>query len=344
MLDNQSCFVCLIRSVMNDIHHKSVSGTNRSVSIGTASALEIAQRISNSSTSLILGNQQDPAEFLTILLDKLMQCLSSSASKCFSGYLSNSIHLLIGANMKSSVRCERCSTDRENETYESVWSISIASHSNLTLALTAFCAEERLFGPNSVECDKCQRKIAARRRLKPKNMAPIVFIHLKRFVYDSITGTTVKLKHSVTYPESIDMTSYMEQMNDGQENQNGTNEREMYRLKSVVVHLGDTADNGHIFAYVLAPDHNWYKADDENLSRVPLNAVLNEWNSYLLCYCKTRISHATICASEENRPSFTLQSSTPTVSGKRRISSIDECSPVCNNQSITLCKHRNSSV
>ena len=32
----------------------------------------------------------------------------------------------------------------------------------------------------------------------------------------------------------------------------------VYMLYGVVVHLGETVDNGHIFVYVRAPDNLWY--------------------------------------------------------------------------------------
>lgn len=57
-------------------------------------------------------------------------------------------------------------------------------------------------------------------------------------------------------------------------------------MNSVVVHLGEYATNGHVYAYVCSPDGYLCKADDEQLTPVDLDLVLNQKDAYILCYVK----------------------------------------------------------
>ena len=57
-----------------------------------------------------------------------------------------------------------------------------------------------------------------------------------------------------------------------------------YDLVSVVTHLGTTANSGHYIAHAIQqPSGKWLKFDDQNVSTVPLNKVLEE-PAYLLFY------------------------------------------------------------
>ena len=311
---NESCWVCLLRSTIIDIHRYNDKSGDGGGTRRTASALHIALKISELCSNMVMGAQQDPSEFLIILLDKVMECLSSTVSSCHTRYLSSIIHSFIGVNIKTSIRCEQCLTGGQNETCESLLSVPIASHSSVCAAISAFCADERLFDDNAFDCSRCQRGVEAWRTVKLANIAPIMLIHLKRFTFDNRLRTTVKLKHFVKYQEVIDMTPFMDQNAAQQRNMQHKNQHSIYRLFAVLVHLGESAANGHVFAYVLAPDNNWYKANDEIVTPVPLDVVLNDRNAYILCYGQTMNTRPLRDTSQQKRcdsKSSSLYSSTP---------------------------------
>ncbi|CAF0802050.1 unnamed protein product [Rotaria sordida] len=85
----------------------------------------------------------------------------------------------------------------------------------------------------------------------------------------------------------------------------------------VIVHQGEYVTNGHVFAYVRAPDGYWYKADDELVTPVHLDSVLNHKDAYILCYVK--MPQDSIYLSDDEpisspiHSSSILISSTPTV-------------------------------
>lgn len=329
-MHNQFCWVCSLRSIIIDIHHSNRTRVAACGKTRAVSAVSIAQEISRNSSNMVLGTQQDPSEFLTILLDKIMECLSASQSSCFTQFMSNTIHSFIGVNMKSSIRCEECLTADQKETYESLWSIPVASHSNLYAAIAAFCADEQLSGVNAFNCSNCQRKVEACRSVKLADISPIMFIHLKRFVYDNRLRRTTKLKHLVKYQESIDMTPYMDQHDVPQRHMNYADHRSIYCLLGVLVHLGETAETGHVFAYVLGSDNKWYKANDEIVTRASLDVVLNDRNAYVLCYGRTRERRRVRRTSEQERygPRSSWFSSTPRRFDDESNPTLSDCSPV----------------
>jgi ubiquitin carboxyl-terminal hydrolase 36/42 len=297
-----------------------------------ASALPVARRITDLSPNFLPGQQEDPSEFFVALFNHLMECASSNHFQSFSTYLCSPFHSIFGVNMKSSVRCSVCLNETVKENFESIWSIPIMSHSNLEKALKAFCSDEKLTGDNSFECSNCERKTSALKLLQLADLSPIIIIHLKRFVYDQCEKITRKLKDSISYPEFLDVMPYIDR-NMFQSNQASRQSNQLvYRLYSVLVHLGETADNGHIFSYILSPDDAWYKMDDEIITPVSLETVLSDKNAYIICYSK--LSNDKIHLYEEGmnrssaQSSVIFSSSTPKHPNTITSETFDDHSPV----------------
>jgi hypothetical protein len=98
------------------------------------------------------------------------------------------------------------------------------------------------------------------------------------------------------------------------------------------VHIGETANNGHIFSYVRSPDNLWYKTNDELVIRVNVDSVLADNNSYILCYA--RLLEKNINLSEPVDNTSRLQSarfrfsSTPIGLNGSTNTTVDDYSPV----------------
>ena len=123
----------------------------------------------------------------------------------------------------------------------------------------------------------------------------------------------------------------MEEKGDRRKDEKWEEKHTRYQLYAVLVHSGEPTENGHIFSYVRCPDKLWYKADDELMTRVRSDAVLNDRNSYILCYSKestvTDSRSASIQGELRNRSSK-FYTSTPERHSQRPVSSFDRCSPV----------------
>lgn len=304
---NEFCSVCILKNIINDIHQNIYKKCDSFSQLAQASAVPLARQIKNISRNFIQRQQEDPHEFLIALFNHLMQCISCDDVSSHSIYLSNQLHLLVGANIQSSITCSSCLNKHCTENYESVLSISITQCSNLKEALKQFCAKEILTNDNSVYCSICNAVAPATKTLQLIGVSPVIFIHLKRFVYDQKAKITRKVKKPFSYPELFDIGPFMEK-NTLQINQNGDEMNHfIYQLYAVVVHLGENANRGHIFSYIRTSDDTWHKADDELVTSTTLDCVLQENNSYILCY--SRLSKEKINYLEEEEHASSTQSS-----------------------------------
>ncbi|CAF5175986.1 unnamed protein product, partial [Rotaria magnacalcarata] len=257
----------------------------------------MARHITKLSSSFIPGHQEDPSEFLVVLFDHLIQCLSSTRSSDAAN-LSSAIHIIFGIILESSIKCKQCLNENSKQSYESIWSISIISYLTLEQALDGFCSVEELAGDDKFYCSNCQAKVLGLKSTKLNHVSPVIFIQFKRFIYDKDVKVIRKIKQFISYPEVLDispfLTSEIIQLNHEQYNSNDY----IYKLNAVVVHIGETADSGHIFSYIRSPDNLWYKANDGLVQRIDLNAVLANNNSYILCYTKSSTAGQVLCETE----------------------------------------------
>jgi uncharacterized UBP type Zn finger protein len=296
-----------------------------------ASAVPLARKIIELSSNFIRGRQEDPSEFLVVLFDHLINCLSY-IDLPYGTYLSNPLHFIFGMNINSEIKCTICLNKTNKANYETVWSIPIFSHSILEEALTAFCSPQSLTGDNSFDCSTCVAYVPALQSLQLNNVSPVIFIHLKRFVYDTRAKITRKLKHFISYPELLDLNPYIQKNVLHLNQQNYKFNDFIYELYAVSVHLGEAANNGHIFSYVRSPDNLWYKANDELVTPVNVDSVLADNNSYILCYA--RLLEKNINLSEPVDNTSRLQSarfrfsSTPIRLNGSTNATIDDYSPV----------------
>ncbi|CAF1053432.1 unnamed protein product [Rotaria sordida] len=208
----------------------------------------MARQITKISSNFIPGCQEDPSEFLIVLLNHLIQYLSPVYSSSYATYLSTPIHTIFG--------------------------------------LDTFCSVEELAGDDMFFCSKCRTKVLALQSTKLIDASPVIFIHLKRFVYDKKVKVVRKIKQLISYPELLDLSSFItsEALQSNKENHK-FNEF-IYQLNAVVVHFGETVDSSHIFSYIRSLDHLWYKADDASITKTNLNNVLDDNDAYILCYSK----------------------------------------------------------
>lgn len=105
-------------------------------------------------------------------------------------------------------------------------------------------------------------------------------IHLKRFAFDLQRGYMRKIMSKVEYPSTLDMAPYV--------SKEKHIKKALYNLYAVLVHLGYGCDSGHYFAYVKAPNGQWYRADDEDITPVSEKEVLDQ-NAYMLFYQQDKV-------------------------------------------------------
>ncbi|CAF4164381.1 unnamed protein product [Rotaria sp. Silwood2] len=313
--NDEFCSCCLMRSIIKSIHQLNHRTCSFFSQLCQASAVSMGRQINKLSSSFVVGRQEDPSEFLIVLLNHMIQCFSPMKLLSCSTFLSNPIDIIFGINLETSITCSICFNKTQQNNHECVWSVAISSCFNLKQALDSFCSTEELAGDDMFFCSKCETKVVALKSTKLTDPSPVIFIHLKRFFFDKTIKTIHKMDHFIAYPELLDLSSLICPTVIQSNQENYSLNEFLYQLNSVVVHVGENANNGHIFSYIRSPDNLWYKADDESITRVDLSDVLTDNNSYILCYSK--VSRQKIISNEtETFTSFEvvprlLLSSTP---------------------------------
>lgn len=281
------CSVCALNSVFRRIYQAELDPHKDSRAVNYTDANELILHIDQLSSTFVADTQQDPVEFLTFLLNHLTDCLSSNQSH-HDAKQDTPIQSMFGMNIRRVSRCHLCGSASIVSYWESILMISIEKHRDVIKALDEFFREEALVGESLYECSSCNKKTPGATKFSVDNALPIVFINLKKFVYDQMKKSIEKIQNFVSYPMWLDLTRFSSNTcEDPLDRCDDIPTNSLYKLNAVVVHRGDSPLNGHVFTYMNAPDGLWYMADDERILEVDLNDVLNEKDAYLLCYIKT---------------------------------------------------------
>uniref|UniRef100_A0A251UED6 ubiquitinyl hydrolase 1 n=1 Tax=Helianthus annuus TaxID=4232 RepID=A0A251UED6_HELAN len=113
----------------------------------------------------------------------------------------------------------------------------------------------------------------AKKRIRFLDFPPVLQLQLKRFDYDFMRDTTVKINDRYEFPLQLDLDredgKYLSPVAN-------RNIRNLYTLYSVLVH-SDGVDGGHYYAYVRpALSDQWFKFDDERVIQEHQNVALDE--------------------------------------------------------------------
>ncbi|MFS7889860.1 putative ubiquitinyl hydrolase 1 [Helianthus anomalus] len=114
----------------------------------------------------------------------------------------------------------------------------------------------------------------AEKRLMFIDFPPVLQLQLKRFEYDPIQDTMVKINNRYQFPLRLDLDredgKYLSPLADRRF-------RNLYTLHSVLVHSGGAHD-GHYYAYIRPTlSDQWFKFDDERVTREEdMKSVLSE--------------------------------------------------------------------
>ncbi|KAI8808279.1 cysteine proteinase [Cladochytrium replicatum] len=259
------------------------------------------------------GRQEDAEEFLGFLLDglheELLSLMSNGSPESKSAVNSSSddewtqvgrknkptvvrstevvespIYHMFGGRMRSVLKSSGNKQSATLEPFQSL-QIDIAPDQVKTIedGLRRLTAVETLEGFTSIKGGK----VDATKQTLIESLPPILILHLKRFHYDSTTGTTQKLQKHVAYsttlkidPEIISPTARKDV---------GSNPQ--YTLFAVVNHHGKQTTGGHYTCDVArGSTGEWLRMDDTVIKPVPATDVLAEKSdrqAYMLFFCQS---------------------------------------------------------
>ncbi|KAJ0774730.1 putative ubiquitinyl hydrolase 1 [Helianthus annuus] len=273
---NDWCFLCELQA-----HMERACQSNHAFS-----PINILSRLPNIGGNLGYGKQEDAHEFMRFVIDTMQSvCLDEYGGERAvhpSAQETTLIQHIFGGRLQSQVICTKC--NNVSNQFENMMDLTVeiqGDAASLEECLDKYTAKEWLEGDNKYKCDGCNDYVLAWKRLNI-NMAPnILTIALKRFQ----SGRFGKLNKRVTFPESLDLSPYMNEDADG---------NDKYKLYAVVVHVDmlNASYFGHYICYTKDFSGNWYRIDDCKVESVELDEVLSQ-GAYMLLY--SRVSARASC-------------------------------------------------
>ncbi|EAR97338.1 ubiquitin carboxyl-terminal hydrolase (macronuclear) [Tetrahymena thermophila SB210] len=154
---------------------------------------------------------------------------------------------------------------------------------NLQYCLEEFSQKEQLSKENAWYCSKCQKQQQAFKKLSIKYAPNNLIIQIKRFKTNIQDGSKEKNYQQVIFPEyGFSLQSYADTQVSPSIPSSKFNGDIVYDLYGLIIHEG-TTENGHYIAQCKY-DKIWYSFDDDNISIVESEKVLNNKNAYILFY------------------------------------------------------------
>ena len=236
--------------------------------------------------------QMDVDEFFNMLTDKLETALKETTKAA-------TIKEHFGGVFSNQIICKDCPHQSEREEPFSAINLQIKNKKSLHECLKSFVEGEVMEGNNAYHCDRCDKKVAAVKRVCIKSLPNHLIFVLKRFSYNYDIGQKVKLNDYCEFPMAINMEPYtaeclakkasadqQQEMKDGSTTEvsptrtgNATYE---YRLVGVIIHRG-TADGGHYYSLIMDRERNlgaekerWFEFNDKNVDKFPYEDIAKE--------------------------------------------------------------------
>lgn len=103
------------------------------------------------------------------------------------------------------------------------------------------------------------------------------------------SGRFNQLNKRVTFPETLDLRSYMNELEDG---------NDVYKLYAVIVHVGMLSASfcGHYICYVKDFGGNWYRVDDDKVPVLTFLCVnMQSHLLYIIIHAVYYHIYASIC-------------------------------------------------
>ncbi|GAA5957689.1 hypothetical protein JCM3765_001482 [Sporobolomyces pararoseus] len=225
------------------------------------------------SLKLDQAEQQDAQEFSKLFLSLLdHEFKKQSLQKEQEGATMNVGKLVkeqFEGRMIYGTRCHTCKHPSERDASFLELEVSLTANCKLENRIAQSLQDEKLFGDNQYNCDKCNGKSDATRYSELRSLPPVLHFSLLRFTFNLKDLSRAKSQHAISYPLALDMGQYLP-VNP----QTGRKDQVWYDLKGVLMHKGVSAHHGHYVAQVYDEQQSkWFLFDDESVSEVEdLNA------------------------------------------------------------------------
>lgn len=173
------------------------------------------------------------------------------------------VHKVLGGECQITYQCAQCDTSSRNtdkfRDLQLCFPEEIQENQEVSVQdlINYYLTPEKLTGENKYRCDKCTKLCDAQRIITILQAPAHLVLTLKHFRYDFDTRLRTKLRHKVTYNDTIRLPV----------SAIPCTAAETYHLYAAVVHSGYSMDYGHYFTYACDSKQNWYKFNDSIVSQ-----------------------------------------------------------------------------
>ncbi|KAI5481671.1 hypothetical protein MNV49_002897 [Pseudohyphozyma bogoriensis] len=253
---------------------------------------------------------QDAHEFLNYLINMIAEVVEKDQDERFgkgngpdgviaAGDPKTWVHKLFEGILTNETRCLACETVTSRDEAFLDLSIDIEANSSVTACLRQFSASEMLCHKNKFECDKCRGLQDAERRMKIKKLPNVLALHLKRFKYEERLQRHVKLTYRVVFPFELRLFN----TSDG-----ATNSDRLYKLWSIIVHIGVGPHHGHYISivksgsrWIVFDDNTVYPIEESEIQRY-FGDTPGQGSGYVLFYQAVDLDLRDFGINETTRP------------------------------------------
>lgn len=185
--------------------------------------------------------QQDPHEFLKLLLAKLESTSIGTEARSFKA-------LFQGEDV-CRIECDSCLDARDQINVFEELCLCVEKDTNLSDAIDGYFVAEKLRDQDACFCAKCHAMTDSTRTMSLRKAPPLLNIQLLRYKYDKEKKRKSKINCRVEIPQTLSLGE------------------DTFRLVSAIYHLGTSANSGHYVCDVLDWESNvWLHCDDDNIS------------------------------------------------------------------------------
>eukprot|EP01101_Sappina_pedata_P002182 TRINITY_DN12439_c0_g1_i1.p1 TRINITY_DN12439_c0_g1~~TRINITY_DN12439_c0_g1_i1.p1 ORF type:complete len:1099 (+),score=421.81 TRINITY_DN12439_c0_g1_i1:26-3298(+) len=212
-------------------------------------------------TSSDAFTQHDVQELNRVLCDTLETQMKNTI-------VGGTIERLFMGKIKNYIQC--VNVDYSSERLENYYDLgmNVKGCRDIYESLEQYVEVEMLDGDNKYNAEGYGLQ-DAKKGVLFESFPPILELQLKRFEYDPYKDANTKINQRFAFPVELDLSKYLKDEKD-----EGLTK---YSLYGVLIHLGNV-NMGHYYAY-LRPDlnsNNWYKFDDEKVTRVSEKCAVDD--------------------------------------------------------------------
>lgn len=208
--------------------------------------------------------QHDVQELNRILMDRLENRMKGTT-------VEGQLNEIFVGKMKSYIKC--INVDYESSRVEDFWDLqlNVKGMKGLKESFDNYIEIELLNGENQYQAQEFGLQDAEKGVIF-EALPPVLHLQLKRFEYDFNYDQMIKVNDKYEFPESIDLSPYLDQSEDNPSKAQSC----IYNLHGVLVHAGDIS-TGHYYTLIKPGlEDIWYRFDDERVWKVTKKQVFDE--------------------------------------------------------------------